>query len=97
MNDEHQHQHRASERFQLELIEADVDIGFGLVDSALGELRVGNLPFAQRALRDAENVLTDIEQRMHQLDAGRSRPFGPLVDELRKSIRAAESECEGAA
>ena len=70
-----------------------VDMGFGLVDSALDELRAGNVPFAQRALHDAEDVLTDIEERLQQLGAERGRPFGPLVEELRKSIRAAESEC----
>ncbi len=87
------HQHRAYDRIQVELIEADVDIGFGLVDSALGELHAGNLTFARRALEDAEKVLIDIEERLRQLDAERSRPFGPLVDELRKAVHAAESKC----
>src|SRR5271169_754794 len=32
-----EHPHRAAERIRVELIEADVEIGFGLVDSALGE------------------------------------------------------------
>ena len=91
-----EHQYRASERIQVELIEADVDIGFGLVDSALGELRAGNLTFARRALQDAEKVLLDIDERLRQIDEERRGPFGPLVDELRKSIRAAESECAGA-
>ena len=95
MTDEHQH--RAAERIRVELIEADVEIGFGLVDSALGELRAGNLVFARRALQDAEKVLIDIEQRLLELDAEHSRPFGPLVDELRKAVHAAESECAGAA
>ena len=91
MHDEHRH--RASERIRVELIEADVDIAFGLVDDALDEFHAGNQTFAQNALREAEKVLADIEERLHQLDAARSAPFGPLVDELRKSIRAAQSEC----
>lgn len=49
MTDERQH--RAAERIRVELIEADVEIGFDLVDSALGELRVGNLPFASTRWR----------------------------------------------
>ena len=81
----------------MELIEADVEIGFGLVDSALGELSVGNLSFAQRALQDTQKVLVDIDQRLQELDAEHSRPFGPLVDELRKAVHDAESECDGAA
>jgi len=81
----------------VELIEADVEIGFGLVDSALGELSVGNLSFAQRALQDAQKVLVDIDQRLQELDAEHSRPFGPLVDELRKAVHDAGSECDGAA
>lgn len=35
-------QHRASQGILVELIEADVDMAFGLVDEAL-ELRAGNL------------------------------------------------------
>lgn len=85
--------HRASDRIQVELIEADVDIAFGLVDDALEEFRGGNALFARHALAEAEKVLTDIEERLRHLDAERSAPFGPLVDELRKSIRTAESEC----
>ncbi len=91
MTDEHQDP--AAERIRVELIEADVEIGFGLVDSALGELHAGNLPFAQRALQDAEKVLIDIGQRLQELDAQHSRPFGPLVDELRRAVHAAESKC----
>jgi hypothetical protein len=95
MTDEHQH--RASERIRVELVEADVEIGFGLVDSALGELHAGDLPFAQRALQDAEKVLIDIEQSLQELDTEHSRPFGPLVDELRRAVHAAESNArEGA-
>ena len=77
----------------MELIEADVEIGFALVDSALGELHAGNPRFARRALQDAEKVLIDIEQRLQELDDEHSRPFGPLVDELRKAVHAAESKC----
>ena len=95
MTDEHQH--RAAQHIRVELIEADLEIGFGLVDSALGELRIGNLPFARRALEDAEKVLIDIEQRLQELDAEQSRLFGPPIDELRRSVHAVESECDGTA
>jgi len=86
-------ENRARERIAVELIEADVEIAFGLVDDALEELHDGNLPFAQHALVEAEKVLTDIDDRLQQLDAERRIPFGPLLEELRKSIRRAQSEC----
>jgi hypothetical protein len=92
-----ENQHRAAQRIRVELIEADVEIGFGLVDSALGELRAGNLVFARRALEDAGKVLIDIEQRLQELGAEQRLPFGPLVDELRRAVHKAESECAGAA
>ena len=85
--------HRAADRVRLELIEADVEIAFSLVDDAREEFHEGNLEFAQAALANASNVLTDIQDRLDQLDARQAAPFGPLVDELRKTIRAAEIEC----
>jgi hypothetical protein len=91
MNDAHNH--RAADRVRVELIEADVDMAFGLVDDALEEFRDGNVDFARSALGDAEKALSDIAERLGQIDAERRAPFGPLVDELRKAIRAAQSEC----
>lgn len=85
--------HRAAERIRVELIEADVDIAFGLVDDALDEFRGGNVEFARAALENAQKVLTDIDGRLAQLEVDQRVPFGPLVEELRKSILAAESEC----
>lgn len=88
-----QRNHRATDRIRVELIEADVDIAFGLIDDALDEFHGGNIEFARRALENAENVLTDIDERLAQLEVDQRAPFGPLVKELRKSILAAESEC----
>jgi hypothetical protein len=85
--------HRPSDRIRVELIEADVDMAFGLVDDALEEFHDGNVEYARAALGDAERVLTDIEARLGNVSAADSAPFGPLVDELRKSLRAAEAEC----
>jgi hypothetical protein len=85
--------HRASDRIRVELIEAGVDIAFGLVDDALEEFHNGNAEYARAALDNAEKVVTDIEERLAKVDAAHSAPFGPLVDELRKSVRAAEAEC----
>ncbi len=85
--------HRASDRIRVELIEADVDMAFGLVDDALEEFHDGNAEYARAALNDAQKVLTDIEARLGNIGTTDSAPFGPLVDELRRAIRAAEAEC----
>jgi hypothetical protein len=68
--------HRASDRVRVELIEADVDIGFGLVDDALEEFHDGNVQFARAALDDAEKVLADIQSRLASVDDARRAPFG---------------------
>ena len=87
-----QDQH-ASDRIRVDLIEADVDMAFGLVDDALEGFHEGNRSYAHGALTEAEKVLLDIESRLGGLGPENSSPFGPLVDELRKAIRAAQSEC----
>src|SRR5271157_4881641 len=69
--------HRASDRVRVELIEADVDMAFGLVDDALEEFHDGNVEFARAALNDAEKVLTDIEARLGKIDVADGAPFGP--------------------
>ena len=63
------HNHRASDRVRLELIEADVDMGFSSVDDARAENHEGNAEFAQAALEDADKVVMDIEDRLSKLDA----------------------------
>jgi hypothetical protein len=78
---------------RVELIEADVDMAFGLVDDALEEFRDGNIDYARAALKDAEKVVKDIETRLSAISSTDGVPFGSLVGELRKSIRAAEAEC----
>jgi hypothetical protein len=85
--------HRAADRIRVELIEADVDMAFSLVDDAREEFHDGNVDFARAALEDANKVVLDIEERLAKLDAGHSAPFGPLVEELRRAIGAAEAEC----
>ena len=85
--------HRASDRVRIELIEADVDMAFSLVDDAREEFHEGNAEFAHAALDHAHKVVRDIEQRLAKLDPEHRAPFGPLLDELRKAIQAAQAEC----
>lgn len=75
-----------------ELIEADVDIGFSLVDTAETESVRGNSAVATRALQDAEMVFADIERRLLRLEgATEGEAFQSLVGELRRQIDLAKS------
>ena len=67
-------------------------MAFGVVDDAREEFHEGNV-VAHSALEDAAKVLLDIEERLSKLDAEHRAPFGPLVEELRKAILAAQAEC----
>jgi len=87
------HNHRVSHRIRVDLVEADVDMAFSLVDDARAAYHQGNVAFACAALEDASKVMIDIEQRLATLDARRRGPFGPLLEELRKSLHAAQIEC----
>ena len=74
------------DRLEVEFVEADVEIGFNLVDMARTELSGGNQPLASRVLRDAESVFEDIECRLERAGARNRESFGPLVQELRREI-----------
>ncbi len=78
------------DRIQTELAEADVEIGFNLVDLAEEESRVGDVSAASQTLAAAEGVLKDLSQRLFQLGTSKSTPFQPLVAELRKTIELAK-------
>jgi hypothetical protein len=76
----------------IQLIEADVESGFGLVDEAKSFSASGKREFSSRALQDAEGILTEIRRRLERLGESESAPFQSLVSELRKEIAAAEQE-----
>ena len=77
-------------RIELEFVEADVEIGFSLVDMAERELGSGNPAFASRALHEAEEVFNDIRRRLECVGDREREPFGPLVEELRREIDSAK-------
>ena len=81
----------ASEQVMVQLIEADVDIGFGLVDEAKAYRLQGNCEFSSRALEEAEAIVRDIEQRLERLGEDEGGPFRALVAELRNEIAAAKA------
>jgi hypothetical protein len=78
------------DRIQVGLVEADVEMGFTLVDMAETESARGNPALASRVLRDAEGVLHNIEQRLERLAVGEREPFAPLVQELRRQVDLAK-------
>jgi hypothetical protein len=77
---------KVSDQVLVQLIEADVDIGFGLVDQAQTYRAHGQADFGRRALQNAEEIVADIEQRLQQLGQGEAAPFLLLLAELRKEI-----------
>jgi ferredoxin len=80
---------RSSDRIAIELVEADCEIGFGLVDVAEAESKSGDRESAARVLDDADLVILDIEQRLRRLSERNRTPFGPLLGELRREIQRA--------
>ena len=83
---------KVSDQVLIQLIEADVESGFGLVDDARAHRMQGNEQFSSRALQEAEAVVADIEQRLAQLGDGDAGAFMPLVAELRKQIIGAKKD-----
>jgi hypothetical protein len=82
----------ADHQVLIQLIEADVDIGFGLVDDAKAYRIAGRSEFLARALLDASEIVADIERRLQQIGDSESAPFLPLLAELRSEIAAVDRE-----
>jgi hypothetical protein len=80
---------KVSDQVMVQLIEADVESGFGLVDEARAYRAQGNCEFSARALQEAEAIVAGIEHRLAQLGDSEAVPFFPLVAELREQIAAA--------
>jgi hypothetical protein len=80
---------KVSDQVLIQLVEADVESGFGLVDEAKAYRIQGNEQFSSRALQAAEAVVADIEQRLADLGDSQAVPFLPLLSELREQIAAA--------
>jgi hypothetical protein len=83
---------KISDQVLIQLIEADVDIGFALLDDAKASRLSGQPEFSSRALQEATNIVADIERRLQELGDSESGPFLPLVVELRNEIAAFEGK-----
>ena len=68
-------------RVQVELVEADIEIGFELIDSI--ETFPGE---AARLVADAEDVYRDAQARIGRLEPAEQAGFQPLMTELRRAI-----------
>jgi hypothetical protein len=78
-------------RVRVELVEADVEIVFNLLDMAEAAIGLGDIGTARDVLKEAERVFSDIGLRLKQLGALETLPFLPLVEELRRALDKAES------
>ena len=83
---------KVADQVLIQLIEADVDIGFALLDEAKAYRLSGQSDFSSHALQQAKDIVVDIERRLQELGDSESVPFLPLVAELRNEIAAAKPE-----
>ena len=88
----HPSRRNVADQVSIQLIEADVDIGFALVDEAKAYRASGQPEFSARALQDAAEILADIDRRLQRLGDSECRPFLPLITELRNEIATVERE-----
>jgi len=75
-----------AERLKTEFVEADIEMGFRLVDMAESEWKDGRETDRSRLLHDAEGIFQDLGQRIRRFDATRRQLFEPLMGELRRAI-----------
>ncbi len=75
-------------RIAVELVEADLEIGFNLAG-----LAESDLTDSLRILSDAEDVYQDILVRVAKLGPSDRENLTPLVSELRRAIDLAHPPC----
>jgi hypothetical protein len=78
----------ASQRVTREIIEADFEIAFSLID--LAPVNPSDNAWEAHALSDAEDVVNDIERRLQLQSPDDRRPFGPLLGELKRQLARAK-------
>jgi hypothetical protein len=82
----------AAERNAVQLIEADVEAGFALIDEARAYRASGQPQLSSRVRLDAAGILADIERRLHQLGDVEPGLFHCLAAELRNELAALGGE-----
>lgn len=76
------------ERVPREIIEADFEVAFNLVDMAQSESK-DNRQVAAQLLHKAEGMLEDIRTRLQRMTAAQREPFEKRCEELGQAIEAA--------
>jgi hypothetical protein len=79
----------ASQRVTKEILEADFEIAFSLID--LAPVNPSDHAWEAHALHDAEDVVHDIERRLELQEPNERWPFGPLLGELKRQL--AQAKC----
>lgn len=85
---------RASDRILNELIEADIEIAFSLVDMAEDCFGASDFASAERAIHDADEVLVDIRSRLDAIGKEKGWLFDPLLGEVCRAIALAKSHAQ---
>jgi hypothetical protein len=77
------------ERVPRELIDADFEVAFSLVEMAATESNRGNVQLTSQLLQRAEGILGSIRERLLRLDVSRSQPIDARCVELSEAIESA--------
>ena len=88
----HPMRRNVADKIAVQLIEAEVEAGFALLDEARAYRASGQPQSSSRVRQDAEEIIADIEHRLQRLGDSESRPFQALITELRNEIAALERE-----
>ena len=88
----HPRRRTVAEQVHIQLIEAAVETGFGLIDDARDYRASGESELSSRALKEAGKTAADLEGHLQRLGDSESWPFLLLVAELRNEIAEAERE-----
>ena len=86
----HPAKHPLRDRIEVDFVEADVEMAFNLVDMAEAEVGLGNSALASHAIESAEDVFSDIEQRLARMAAEARTSLATLAGELRREIDLAK-------
>jgi hypothetical protein len=86
----HPRRRTVAEQVHIQLIEAAVETGFGLIDDARDFRASGESELSSRALEEAGKTAADLEDHLRRLGDSKSWPFLLLVAELRTEIAEAE-------
>ena len=88
----HPRRRTVAEQVHIQIIEAAVETGFGLIDDARNYRASGEPELSSRALKEAGKTAAEVEDHLQRLGDSESWPFSLLVAELRTEIAEAERE-----